>query len=105
MKPFENVLKNSLGKLIENIKSINISLFFDVLYDITTNYDVDQLVSEMFRMLCSRIIQEVNNVTRLKIKGQNKKESTVIIHKCFNILRTLTEKEKYVLTYLVNQFS
>ena len=74
MKPFENILKNSFGKLIENIKTINISLFFDVLYDISTNYDIDQYVPEMFMKLCSRILQEVNNVTRLKKKVKVKRK-------------------------------
>lgn len=66
-----------------------------------TNYDVDTFVAEIFRKVCSRIQQEFNNVTRLKLRNQSKKVSTVIINKCLNIVKALTEKQNYVLKYLV----
>ena len=90
-----------MGKFIENIKLINISLFFDVLYDITTHYDIEPFIVELFKQLSSRILIEINNLTRIKKKGQSKKDSNIIINKCFNIIRSVTEKENYVVKYIV----
>ena len=104
VKPFQNVIISSFGKLIQNIQTINISLFFDILYDIVVNYDVEHFVLELFDKLTSRIKKEVNNVTRIVVKNHNKKESTLVINKCFNVIKALSEKEKYVIKYRVNFF-
>ena len=101
IKAFQLILNKMLGKFIENIKLIDISLFFDVLYDITTHYDVEPFVVELLKQLSSRILKEINILTRIKKKTENKKDSGVIINKCFNIIRAITEKEKYVIKYIV----
>ena len=99
-----------------HIANIQISNFFDVLYQILLNFDKldNEFFIQIFVKLCQRINVEEERHRRLKFKVKkvkNKaikkaKEKTnlndynIIINKCFNIIRMLMNSKNFVVKNL-----
>ena len=116
----KNTLLKAAIKNISNfenhIANIQISNFFDVLYQILLNFDKldNEFFIQIFVKLCNRINVEEERHRRLKFKVKkvkNKaikkaKEKTnlndynIIINKCFNIIRMLMNSKNFVVKNL-----
>ena len=103
LKTVQDITRANLNILICNISTIKSHMIYDTLYDITNNFLLDQdILRQLFENLCSTIKDTIIQVTRITYKKnstsdskQESKNSKLI--KCFNILRSLCEKESYVL--------
>ena len=117
-------IKNTLLKAaIQNtanfenhIANIQISNFFDVLYQILLSFDKfdNQFFIQIFDKICKRIKVEEERHRRLKFKVKKEKNKTkkkamkqtdlndynIIINKCFNILRMLINSKTFVVKNL-----
>ena len=107
-----NVAENISLDLEKKIIDIQISSFFDILYDIITNFGQREsdFFKNIFINLCKRVSVEVERHHRLKFivkKDTNKakKKATeqtklndykVIINKCFNIIKLLINNKRFV---------
>ena len=96
----------------KQILEIQISNFFDVLYQIMNNFEKtdNQFFQNIFVNLCKRVNVEVERHYRLKFivkkeKNKAKKKATqqtklndykIIINKCFNIIRMLINNKRFV---------
>ena len=117
---YEKNIKYTLLKVATNISSvfekaiseIQISSFFEVLYQIMANFEKRDNVffQNIFKNLCQRINVEIERHLRLKFKAKKEKnrikkkavrqtnlnDYTIIINKCFNIIRMLLNNKRFV---------
>ena len=93
------LVKNYCEKLIGLIPEINNTYFFDLILEIVKNYNIDAFILPLIKLVTSRILLEMKVYER---KKKNQKIENDILVKCFNIISTISEKEKYVVKYLVN---
>lgn len=84
-----NIVRKIMPQLIQQVKEIEVVLFFDVLIDIVLYLDVEDHVLNLCRELSNRILIEIKSSRK-----NDDKELNVYIAKCFNILRTILEKNK-----------
>lgn len=115
IKKFSDSLKDLLAryfpKLIENIPTIKIGLYFDVLLEIVLNIDVEVFLIDLMSQLTNRVLQEIIPHTRIKFKVTSEKSNSnsngnqynIIVNKCLNIIRSVTDKADYVKKY-INHF-
>jgi hypothetical protein len=112
VKKFQKALKDVIGKyflqLIDNIKDIKIGLYFDVMLEIVMNVNVDEYIESLMRELTGRVMKEIAPYTRIKFKvtnedgtqSSNRREKdsqyNIVVNKCFNIIRTISDKQEYV---------
>ena len=116
----EKAIKNTLLKVATNMASnfekfileVNISNFFEVLYQIMTNFEDrnNDFNRKIYENLCKRVNVEVERHLRLKFitKKENnkiKKKATektnfndykIIINKCFNIIKYIINNKRFV---------
>jgi DNA-binding Lrp family transcriptional regulator len=106
-------IKN-ISKFEDHIANIQISNFFDVLYQILLNFDKldNEFFIQIFEKICKRINIEEERHRRLKFKvkkvkskiKKKAKEQTnlndynIIINKCFNIIRMLVHSKTFVIS-------
>ena len=108
---FKKVFKKNIDVILKIIIETRFSNFFDFLYEIIVNFncfdkDIEVIYLSFFEKLCQRVKMEIERHLRLKFKvvkskkyfkSENKNnESNIIINKIFNIIRFLSEKEKFV---------
>ena len=104
------VAMNNLETIIKQILEIQITNFFDVLYQVISNLENEnsEFFQKIFTNLCKRVSIEVERHYRLKfivkkVKKDKKKKSppskdyNIIINKCFNIIRLLINNARFVL--------
>jgi hypothetical protein len=109
VKKISEALKEPISKhlnsLKDGIKDASFSLYFDVIHEIILNIDVDEFVVPLVKALVDKILQEVVPQTRIKFKVSNPKHNNnkynLIINKSFNIIRCITDKEIYVVKYIL----
>ena len=117
VKKFSSALKVTIHKylpsMIEQIKDIKIGLFFDVLLEIVIHIDIEECLITLTKELTKRVLSEIAPFTRIKFKVTNEdgkqqasrreKDSqyNLIVNKCFNIIRTVTDNALYVTKYIL----
>lgn len=117
VKKFSLSLKETINKylpsMVEQIRDIKIGLFFDVLLEIVIHIDIEEFLVVMTKELTKRVLSEIAPYTRIKFKVTNEdgkhsssrreKDSqyNLIVNKCFNIIRTLTDNATYVTKYII----
>jgi importin-7 len=84
-----NIVRKIMPQLIRQIKEIEVVLFFDVLIDIVLYLDIEDHVLSLSREISNRILKEIKSSRK-----NDDKEMNVYIGKCFNLLRTVLEKNK-----------
>ena len=116
----DNSVRYTLLKVATNISAnfekqileVQISTFFDVLYQIMANFEKrdNDFFQKIFVNLCKRINVEVERHLRLKFivkkeKNKQKKKAVnltnlndykIIINKCFNIIKLLLNNKRFV---------
>lgn len=101
-KEFTNILniliKNYIDNLLNLLSEIQNIHLFDLLLEISRNYDIENFLIKLLKSLVSRILIEAKAYERKK-RNQNLQNFALI--KSFNIIKTISEKEKYVIKYLV----
>lgn len=109
----KEIINKYLQSMIEQIKDIKIGLFFDVLLEIVIHVDIEECLITMVRELTKRVLTEIAPYTRIKFKVTNedgKQQSSrrekdsqynLIVNKCFNIIRTVTDNATYVTKYIL----
>ena len=93
------LVKNYHEKLINLISNINVKYYFDLIYEIVRNYDIENYILPLCNVLTARVLIEAKCYER---KKKNQIIENEILVKSFNIIRTITEKEKFVLKYIVS---
>lgn len=117
VKKFQKSIKDVIGKyfaqLIDNIKDIKIGLYFDVMLEIVMNINVDDYIVGLTQELTARVLKEIAPYTRIKFRvtsedgtqssTRREKDSqyNIVVNKCFNIIRTISDKEEYVQKYIL----
>lgn len=86
------VVRKIIPKLIEIIKEIDVALYFDVLVDIVVYIDIEDSLIPFCKEVVTRILREIKS-PNLSTKGNSEK---VFLNKCFHILRTVLEKNKFL---------
>lgn len=115
---FALALKELIGKylptLIENIKDIKIGLFFDVLLEIVMNIDIESYIVQLTSELAKRVLAEIAPYTRIKfrvtkedgtVSSSRREKNTrynITVNKCFNIIRTIADRESYVVNHILD---
>ena len=106
-------IKN-ISKFENHIANIQVSNFFDVLYQILLNFDKldNEFFIQIFEKICKRInveeerhrrlkfkVKKVKNKAKKKAKEQtNLNDYNIIINKCFNIIRMLVHSKTFVIS-------
>ena len=106
-------IKN-ISKFENHIANIQVSNFFDVLYQILLNFDKldNEFFIQIFEKICKRInveeerhrrlkfkVKKVKNKAKKKAKEQtNLNDYNIIINKCFNIIRMLVNSKTFVIS-------
>ena len=119
----ENIKNTLLKAAIKNINNfenhianIQVANFFDVLYQILINFDKfdSDFFIKIFEKICKRVNVEEERHRRLKFKVKkeknkikkkaaqqtNLKDYTIIVNKCFNIIRMLMHSKFFVVKNL-----
>ena len=117
-KDIEIIINKNLPQLINNIKDIQISLYFDVLSEIVEHINVENFILDLLGELTKRILsvkilkftfQEIIPKTRIKLKNTSTSSSktegeqyNIFVNKSLNIVRLITDKPEYVQKYIVS---
>ncbi len=97
-KILDILIKNYIDNLMNLITEIQNIHFFDFLLEISKTYEIDGFLLKLIKSLVSRILIEAKVYER---KKKNQNIQNFVLVKSFNIIKTITEKEKYVIKYLV----
>jgi hypothetical protein len=97
-KILDILIKNYIDNLMNLITEIQNIHFFDFLLEISKTYEIDGFLLKLIKSLISRILIEAKVYER---KKKNQNIQNFVLVKSFNIIKTITEKEKYVIKYLV----
>jgi hypothetical protein len=92
------LITNFLDKMITLIPRVTNKQYFDLILELTKHFEIENFVLPLVKEITVRILKEAKIYER---KNKEKVENVIII-KCFNILTSISEKEKYVITYLVS---
>lgn len=88
----DKIVKRLMARLIENIKEIEIVLFFDVLIDIILYLDVEDHIMHLCKEVSARILKEIKSPKKKAVE----EKANVYINKCITILRTVLDKYKFI---------
>lgn len=95
----KDIIKDFLPHIIENVTEIDIGLYYDVIYELVSHINLGQDVLQLCKNLTMRIQKEAIPKTRIKTKNQKDQEYSIIINKCFNILRLVCDNKDYILSF------
>jgi hypothetical protein len=87
---FSDILNQIMPKLIENIREIEVTLFFNVLTDIAIYMDIENHLNSLCKEVVQRILFEIKSSSNKTQSGKDK--YNIYINKCFNLLTTILER-------------
>ena len=105
-KIIEELIQKYSIKFISNIKQAKNPIYFEILSTITESINDEEMLLELLNSLFIRVLKEIsprrlshNTNKEMNIEGSLTNNYKAIINKCFEVIRSIFNKEQFIIKY------